>query len=298
MKTACAIGLLITLLVALPVMAMAGVTWKFGDEGEVDLGLSLQTLARMTDFRNPNTNDADSGLDLLLRRGLIRLGGNYTDYFKFFLQTEARASTASDADLYMTDANVNFHYKEIAQLILGLQQPPADRELLTSDDALMCIDRPALTGYKLTEGMRSRVEFNTAALGNTNSGLWGPVHDRDIGATVFGAYSYSDTLHFKYYGGIYEGMQKDNNGSTQLRYTTRLQMNLFDPEPDYYNLGTYLGTKKTVAIGWSNDVQNNVTTNLKNGNGVEYFAANTVDLFVEYPTGSGSATLELAIEHT
>jgi hypothetical protein len=298
MKRACAIGTLVTMLVVLPVTAMAGVTWKIGDEGEVDLGLSLQALARLTDFRNPNTNDADGGLDMLLRRGLIRLGGNYTDYFKFFLQTEARASTDSDADVSVTDATVNFHYKEIAQLILGLQQPPADRELLTSDDALICIDRPGITGYKLTEGMRSRVEFNTAALRNTNSGLWGPVHDRDIGATVFGTYSYSDTLHFKYYGGIYQGIQKDTNGGDQPRYTARLQMNLFDPEPDYYNLGTYLGAKKTIAIGWSNDVQNNVTRNARNGQGVQYFSANTVDLFVDYPAGPGSATLELALEHT
>ena len=54
---------------ALPRGAAAGVEMKISDTAEVDLGFSLQTLARLTDFRNPNSNDADSGLDFFLRRG-------------------------------------------------------------------------------------------------------------------------------------------------------------------------------------------------------------------------------------
>jgi len=299
MKGVCAIGLLIIVLVALPLRSMAGVTWKIGDEGELDFGLSVQALARLTDFRNPNTNDADSGLDLILRRALLRLGGNYTDYLRFFVQADADASTADGAGLRLSDANLNVHYKEIAQLIMGLQKPPVDREMLTSDDALMTIDRPGITGYKLTSGLRGKVEFDTATLRNTNSGVSSPVRDRDIGATLFGVYSFSDMLHFKYYAGLYEGIQKHTENEDQPRYTARVQVNLFDPEPGYENLGTYLGTKRTIALGWSMvDMQNNVVKNARNNNGAEYFSANTVDLFVEYPVGPGSVTSELSVEHT
>ena len=92
--------------------------------------------------------------------------------------------------------------------------------------------------------------------------------------------------------GIYRGIQKDGGGSDKPRLTGRLQLNLFDPEPDYDNSGTYLGTKKTIAIGYSNDTQHNVVTNLKNGNGVDYTSFNEFDLFVDWPAGPGSVTFE------
>jgi len=291
-------SLLILVVMALPLAAAAGAEVKISENTKVDLGFSLQTLARLTDFRNPNSNDADGGVDFFLRRGQLRANGQAGDYIKFFLQTEAEAATDNDPSVRISDATVNLHYGDIAQLILGLQKPPSYRSILTSDDTLMAIDRPGITGYNLTWGLRSRVEFDTTTLRNTNSGIHGPYQDRDLGATFFGTYSFNNLLHFKYYGGIYKGIQKDGGGSDKPRLTGRLQLNLFDPEPDYDNSGTYLGTKKTIAIGYSNDTQHNVVTNLKNGNGVDYTSFNEFDLFVDWPAGPGSVTFEGSYLHT
>lgn len=298
MKSVCLLAVLIIALIALPVAAPAEVELKISDNSQLNLGFSLQTLARLTDFRNPNSNDADSGVDFFLRRGKVRLGGHVTDYVRFFFQSEASAATDNNASVRMNDAFVNFHYKEIAQLIMGLQKPPSYRSILTSDDAMLGIDRPGITGYNLTWGLRGRVEFDTTTLKNTNSGIWGPYKDRDLGATFFGTYAFSDMLHFKYYAGIYRGIQKSTASSDKPRLTVRVQMNLFDPEPGYENRGTYLGTKKTIAIGYSNDTQHNVVTNLKHGSGVDYTSFNEFDLFIEYPIGPGSATFEGSYLHT
>jgi hypothetical protein len=298
MKRVCVLGLLILVVMALPRGAAAGVELNISDNTKVDLGFSLQTLGRLTDFRNPNSNNADGGLDFVLRRGLLRAGGQASDYIKFFLQTEASGATDNDPSVRVSDATVNLHYRDVAQLIMGLQKPPSYRSILTSDDTLMAIDRPGITGYNLTWGLRSRVEFDTTTLRNTNSGIHGPYQDRDLGATFFGTYSFSDLLHLKYYAGMYRGIQKTSGGSFKPRLTARLQMNLFDPEPDYDNSGTYLGTKKTIAIGYSNDTQHDVVTNLKNDSGVDYTSFNEFDLFVDWPAGPGSVTFEGTFLHT
>jgi hypothetical protein len=274
----------------------AGVELKISDNTDVDLGLSLQTLGRITDFRNPNSNDADGGLDFSLHRGLFHLGGNFTDYVKFFLQTEASAATDNDPSARISDATVNLHYRDVAQLIMGLQKPHAYRSILTSDDALLAIDRPGITGYNLTWRLQGWVEYDTTTLRNTNRGIHGPYQDRDLGATFFGTYTLNDMLHFKYYGGIYRGVQ--DSSRDKPRFTGRVQMNLFDPEPDYDNRGTYLGTKKTIAIGYSNDTQHDVVTNLDHGSGVDYTSFNEFDLFIDYPAGPGSVTFEGSYIHT
>jgi hypothetical protein len=299
MKRACLYGVLIlTVVVSMPFTAGAGVELKINDTTHVDLGFELQTLGRLTDFRNPNSNDADGGVDLFLRRGILRAGGQSGDYIRFFMQTEASAATDNDPSARISDATVNLHYGDVAQLIMGLQKPPAYRSILTTDDSLLTIDRPGITGYNLTWGLRSRVEFDTTTLRNTNSGIHGPYQDRDLGATFFGTYSPSDMLHFKYYGGIYRGIQRSSAGSDNPRFTARLQMNLFDPEPDYDNRGTYLGTKKTVALGYSSDTQHDVVTNLDHDSGINYTSFNEFDLFVEYPAGPGSVTFEGSYIHT
>jgi hypothetical protein len=298
MKRAYFLCVLVLVVMALPARAAAGDELKISDDTNVEVGLSFQTLGRITDFRNPNSNDADGGLDFIMRRGLFHLAGNFTDYVKVFLQTEASGGTDNNPSVRISDATLNLHYHDIAQLIMGLQKPPAYRSILTSDDALLAIDRPGITGYNLTWGLRGRVEFDTSTLKNTNSGIHGPYQDRDLGVTFFGTHSFSDMLHFKYYAGIYRGIQDSNGGSDKPRFTGRVQMNLFDPEPNYDNRGTYLGTKKTIAIGYSNDTQHDVVTNLDHGSGVDYTSFNEFDLFVEYPAGPGSVTFEGSYIHT
>jgi hypothetical protein len=296
MKRHFTVGLVTAVLVALPVATLAGAKFKISDDSELELGLLVQTLTRYTDFRNPDSDEANGGQDFILRRGRIRLNGNITDYVNFYLQTDAFASTDHDADFRMIDAAVDLHYENLAHLIMGLQKAPSSREILTDSGTLLTMDRPGITNYNLTWGLTARVEFNTEDLGNTDSGLSGPVDDRDIGATLFGALSFTDWLHFKYYAGIYNGIHENTDNEDSPRLTFRGQLNLLDPEPDYNNHGTYLGQKKTVAIGYTYDVQNDVTTEV-GGTGNAGFFWNEVDLFVEYPVGPGSATFEWGYNH-
>jgi hypothetical protein len=286
-----------------PVTARAGASVKLSDDSQVELGFLVQGLARSTDFRNPDSNHAESDEDLILRRAQLYLDGRYTDYLKFFLQGEAVANCkecvagSDDSNkVRLIDASVNAHYKDVAQLIMGLQKPPSNRDILTSDATVLTIDRPGITNYNLSQGDRGMVEFGTTTLASTNSGLHTEVADRDIGATFFGTYSYSDMVHFKYYAGLYKGVQKSDQNQVMPRYTVRAQLNLFDPEPGYYNQGTYLGTKKTVAIAYSRDYQWDVTSEIR-GRGSAFYVLNNVDLFVEYPLGPGSVTLDWAFEH-
>jgi hypothetical protein len=304
MKRACFATFLLVAFVALyPVTARAGATVKLSDESEVELGFLVQGLARFTDFRNPDSNHAESDEDLILRRARLYLDGHYTEYLKFFLQTEAVANCkecvagSDDSDkVRLLDASVNAHYKEVAQFIVGLQTPPSNREILTSDATVLTIDRPGITNYNLSEGDRGMVEFGTATLGSTNSGLHTEVADRDLGATFFGAYSYNDMIHFKYYAGLYKGVQKSAQDGGMPRYTVRAQLNLFDPEPGYYNQGTYLGTKKTIAIAYSRDYQWDVTSEIGKKSSA-FYVLNNVDLFAEYPIGPGSVTLDAGFDH-
>ena len=137
MKRAYFFGVLILVVIAVLPWAAAGAELEISDNTKVDLGLSLQTLVRLTDFRNPNSSNADSGLDFSLHRSRLRVGTNFTDYAKLFLQTEFSAATDNDPSVRISDATTNLHCRDVAQLIVGLQKPPAYRSILTSDDALL-----------------------------------------------------------------------------------------------------------------------------------------------------------------
>jgi hypothetical protein len=144
MKRAWMLCVLILVVITPPSEPAAGVEFKLSENTRVDLGFSLQTLGRLTDFRNPNSNDAHGGLDFFLRRGLMRAGGRAGDYVKFFLQSEVSAATDNNPSVRISDASVNLHYRDVAQPILGLQKPPAYRSILTFDDALLAAGRPGI----------------------------------------------------------------------------------------------------------------------------------------------------------
>jgi hypothetical protein len=69
-----------------------------------------------------------------------------------------------------------------------------------------------------------------------------------------------------------------------------VQLNLFDPEPGFVNNSTYLGKKRTIAVGASLDMQPWVDTDSE-GNAADYLFF-SADLFLEQPLGPGALTLE------
>lgn len=286
MKKTMMLCIVMMMLLALPLTTWAGVKMKISEDTNIDLGFRVQTLFRATD--NEGGTTGDSADDFIVRRARFRLGGNVTKWVSFFLQTEAVGEGGTGLDMRLIDAYVTLNLHPLAKIYFGENMTPAGRQILTSSAGLMAIGRPNINSYNLTWGLNGRSMFNTANLPDGNLPLSGEVNVRDLGATLFGSHSFTDTVHIKYYGGIYNGIQ--DAGEDNKRFTGRVQLNFFDPEPGYYNLSTYL-KKKTIGIGVSYDTQDDIAEDAIKGNiNYRWWSA---DAFASLPLGLGIITAEV-----
>lgn len=270
-------------------MAQAGAEIKISEDAKIDLGFRLQTLYINTERDLDNSGSFETDNDFKVRRARIRLGADVTDMVGIFLQTEFSEDEAgTGGDVRLIDAFVKVAPNPWLQLIGGENMAASLRQNLTSSGALMAIDRPGIIYKNLTWGARSLHTFSNATYADSDSGLRGTVDVRDMGATLFGEGGVADNVSLKYYLGIYDGVQQPApNDKDNLRYAARVQVNLFDPEPGYYNLSTYLGKKKTVGFGLTYDSQDDVVV------GSDYTEW-SIDAFTDYPVGPGSLTVEAA----
>ncbi len=271
---------------AVPLTAQAGAKIKITDDSSIDLGFRLQSFYLKNDSSFVSPRDEN---EFRVRRARIRLKGNVTKYFSMFLQTEfSKEGTASTADMRLIDAYTTIKPFTWFQINAGELMAPASRQNTTSSGALMAWDRVTQNNKTLTWGTRSVGALQTRTLGFTNAGLKGEVDVRDLGVTLFGSESFGDALHGKYYIGVYQGARTEFDDSQ--RYAGRIQINLMDPEPGYFNASTYLGKKQTIGIGAAFDRQNDVARDV-NGNAIDY-KWYSLDVFTDYPLGPGSVTLE------
>ncbi len=287
MKKIIVVCLAVLMLPALPMTSQGGVKLKISDDTKIDLGFRVQTLFRATD--NEGGDTGDNAQDFIVRRGRLRLGGDVTKWVSFFLQTDASGDSGSGFDMRLIDAYVALNLHPLANIYMGENMAPAGRQITTSSGGLMAMDRTNITNYNLTWGLNGRIQFNTDNYPNGNLPLSGEVNVRDLGATLFGSHSFTDTVHIKYYAGIYDGIQ--DAGGDKERYTGRVQMNFLDPEPGYYNLSTYLGEKKTIGVGVAYDTQNDIAEDAVKGK-IDYRWW-SADAFADLPLGPGSVTAEV-----
>ncbi|MCG6945945.1 MAG: OprO/OprP family phosphate-selective porin [Deltaproteobacteria bacterium] len=278
---------------ALPTPSWAGVTLKTDEDISIELGFRMQT-----QFLSSTNSNADSSGDheekFTIRRASVRLGGNVTKWVKFFLQVGNNDEPGTDnepTDVNLIDSYINLHLHDLAQIMMGELMVPSSRQHLTSSAALMAIDHPGITGYSLTWGLNGGAVFNTTAFEDGNLDLEGDANLRDIGGTFFGSFSLNEMVHAKYYVGAYNGIQFMNDDDDKERVAARLQINFLDPEPNYYNLSTYLGQKKTIGIGVSIDSQQRIARDLIDDDNVNYIFY-SFDAFADLPVGPGSATIE------
>lgn len=287
------VGLLLGVFLALPTPSWAGVKLKIDEDSSIELGFRLQT-----QFLSSTNSNADSSGDheetFNVRRASIRVGGNVTKWVKFFLQVGNNDEPGTDNeanDVDLLDAYINLHIHDLAQIIMGELLVPSSRQHLTSSAALMPIDHPGITGYNLTWGLNGGAVFNTTAFEDGDLDLEGDVNLRDLGATFFGSFSLNDMVHAKYYVGAYDGINFRNDDDDKERVAARVQLNFFEPEPGYYNLSTYLGAKKTVAIGASIDHQQRIARDTVRDDNINYIYY-SIDAFADIPVGPGSTTFE------
>jgi hypothetical protein len=277
----------------------AGAELKIDDESSINLGFRAQVLAKSIESDLNGDDSFDNFTDFQVRRARIRLLGKVNKHISAFLQTELGSGAGgSGSDVRLIDAFVTVNYNPWARIYAGINMAPASRQATTSSGGLMTMDRPGNNYKNLTWGTRALRNFSTSTVGTTDGGLRGEQDVRDMGATLFGSGSLSDTSHLKYYLGFYDGIQASGNSDRNLRMTARAQWNLFDAEAGYYNLSTYLGKKKTLAFGVSYDVQDEVQ--LADGSGLlssgAYgdYAYYSVDAFAAWPMGEGTLTAEAA----
>lgn len=272
----------------------AGAELKIDDESSINLGFRVQAYTVFTESDLDDDDSFESLTDFRVRRARLRLLGKINSQISAFIQTEfADDAGGSGGDMRVIDAFVRVNYNKWAQIYAGQNMAPSSRQSTTSSGAMMTIDRPGNNTKNLTWGTRSLGRFSTTTISDTDGGLRGDNAVRDMGVTLFGSGSLSDTSHLKYYLGFYDGVQNGtDNSDKNLRMTARAQFNLFDSEPGYYNSSTYLGKKKTLGFGISYDVQDEVQDATAGGYGdYSYYS---VDAFMEWPMGDGTLTAEVA----
>ena len=292
-------GLIASLVIAAP--AWAGAELKINDESSINLGFRAQVLAKFIESDLDGNGSFDNLTDFQVRRGRIRLSGKVNKHISAFLQTElGSGSGGGGRDVRMIDAFVKINYNPWSQIVAGINMAPSSRQSTTSSGGLMTMDRPGNTYKNLTWGTRALRNFSTSTVSTTDGGLRGNVDVRDVGVTLFGSGSMSDTSHVKYYLGFYDGIQASGSDKSDrnLRMTARAQWNFFDAEAGYYNTSTYLGKKKTLAFGVSYDVQDEVQvadgSGLLSSGAYGDYAYYSVDAFAAWPMGEGSLTAEAA----
>ncbi len=273
---------------------LGGATLPINDEAVITVGAILQPIFIATDKDLDGDGSWESEEDFQLRRGRFRLGVKANDWVGGFFQTEVGSPVdGTGLDARVIDAYVTLAPRPWAQVYVGEHLAPANRQNITLSQALLAIDRPGNSYKTLTWGTRSVTRFATTTFEQCDAGIRGDVDVRDTGATLFGTGSASDQVHWKYYAGVYDGIQME--GSDKERFTGRLQLNLGDPEPGYYVNSTYLGEKKTLGMGVSVDQQDDVAECPVKGHfDYGYY---TVDVFGELPVGVGSVSIEAAYQN-
>lgn len=286
-------AILVGVFMAEPPGSWAGVEVKIDQDYNFELGFRLQT--QFISSTNIKANASENHEEKFeLRRARIWVEGDVTKWFKFFIQMGNNIGPGTDNDtddILLIDGFINLHLHDLAQIIMGENMVPAGREHLTTSAAMLAIDRPGITGYNLTWGLNGGAIFNTASFEDGNLDLEGEANIRDIGVTLFGSTSLNEFFHAKYYVGAYNGIQFRNNGEDKERVAARLQLNLFDPEPGYYNHSTYLGERKTIAIGASIDHQQRIARDTLTDDNVNYLWY-SVDTFADIPLGPGGVSVE------
>ena len=266
----------------LPASALAGAKVEINDDASLDLGFRLQS--QMVQY---DSDAVAQSRDYKIRRGRIRLGATVHEKVSLFMQTEFSEGAGAGGDARVIDAFIKYQLDDWAQVITGENMAPSLRQSTTSSGGLMAIDRTGLVYKDLTWGTRARGAFTNQALPETGAGLGGAVGVRDMGLTLFGSGSLSDSTHLKYYVGTYDGASTNNDTE---RYTARVQMNFGDAEAGYYNLTTYHGGKETVGIGLAMDAQDEVAQD--SADDWRDYELMTADVFVEQPVGAGALSAE------
>ncbi|RPI50111.1 MAG: porin, partial [Deltaproteobacteria bacterium] len=218
--------------------------------------------------------------DFMARRFYLYLKGDITPYFSFFTHIAAdrvgqegldSPSLGLGSGIAFRDLWITFKPSEALKVQAGRMYVPLTRNYgTTSTKCMLTTDLPFLQG-----GVRGNI-FYAQKVG------------RDDGVTIWGN-PLDGLLQYRFM--VSEGVENDNNPDDNLRFAGRVAVSLLEPEKDWFNMGTYLGKKKVLSLGFGYDTQNDLILNgLEDQDNLVW----TADVFFDHPIGEGAITVEAA----
>lgn len=221
----------------------AGGKVKIDDEAYVDVGLRVQTYLE-ADKKGADLTDRHTSL----KRTRFRTKLVANSVWSAFIQTDLNSKSTTANTVKAIDAFITAKFNPLFTVMVGEFLTPSSRQDITSSAALMAIDRPDIKSAGLTWDAMGSVSPTYKA--------------RDVGINIMGYKSLNKIMHVKYYVGVYDGVPySGDQNSIAERVTGRVTFNLFDAEKGYFYKSTYLGKKKTVALGVSYDMQSRIAEN-------------------------------------
>lgn len=246
-----------------------------------------QTVSNMDTDNDGKYNDRLN--DFLVRRSYFYLSGTVTPELSFFMhyagdklgmdEIKDDSGKGLGSGLALRDAWVN--YKVLGNNLMvqvGRMYVPFTRDYgTTSTKSLLTTD------------------LNWGQGGHRSSIFYPSNVGRDDALTVWGNIL-EDKLQYRFMIGDGEdgdfmvgdgedAIKREKNPDDTMRYAGRLSYSVFEPETEWFNAGTYLGTKKVLSFGVGADTQRDLILDGKEQN---YFAW-TADVFYEQPLAGGDA---------
>ncbi len=260
--------------------ALAGPTWKFGDDGDRLLKLNYAGQTQLV-FRDTGAgpDGTDSAAEFNLRRNRLQLIGAAGDWLGFYLQTEFLEDrnitplTVGDGDtssFEVLDVVVRIKADDAFQLRLGKFKYNFTRENLEDCFGALNSDRSL---------------FVRAPLGDDGT--------RDKGLAIWGNLA-DDLLQYRL--DVMNGRNDSaSTPSSAFRYSARVHVSLFEHEADYGYKGSYLGQKTVLTLGGAVQYEASVAyADVARQADAKDYLAWTVDLFGEFPTSAGTFTFSAA----
>ena len=214
-------------------------------------------------LEDPDTDDTTQ--NLFIRRARLLFGGSVAKNVTFFIETDAPnlgktlpGGKNISPSVIVQDAYGEFKLHDAFALDAGLMFVPFSRNSIQSAATLLPIDYGTYT-------------FSQSAPTQSVTG-------RDTG---FQAKGYFLANRLEYRLGAFQGL-RDAPSHRSFRYAGRVQYQFLESEATgFFYTGTYLGTKKVLAVGAAFDKQSD-------------FHAFDADVFGDYPLGPGAITAQLA----
>lgn len=247
-------------------VALADTTW--GDDAGPSLTLGAGLRTSFSAFEDGSPSGDSFSKDFEVDSIRLYLNGQLLPYLGFTFNTERDAG----GSLELLDLIARFEPNDLFNVWVGRLLPPTDRSNLSGPFFLGAWTFPTVQA------------FPSEFVG------------RDDGLSIWGQV---DGGSFKYQVGAFEGFNRNvfttgsdglvsasanPNDDDNLLYAGRLTLNLWDPEPGYYNASSYFGAKDILAIGLTAQYQEDATGILETDGSFSEkgdFSAWSVDFLME-----------------